>query len=363
MSEFTPSQLSLDPLPGPLRGGVLTIGNFDGVHLAHQRLLQECQRWAASAPGPVIAMTFEPHPVQILRPDLAPRRLTTVEEKIRLLKEHGAAHVLVAPTDAGLLDLDAEEFIRSVIVAKLAPSHIVEGDNFRFGKGRGGGTATLAAAASRYGFHVHIVDPVTILVPPEENADEVKGAGEGSTPSGSLTCVLEHGSPVASGKPGRPREAKVSSSLIRDCLNAGRVEMAALALGRFYSFRGEVVLGRRRGRRLGFPTANLRPEEVLIPAPAVYSGVAMVADSRFPAAISIGDNPTFGGEELQIEAHLIGFHGDLYGARIRLEFQRRLRSQRRFASAEALVEQLKQDVARVAANAALEPKPASATGI
>lgn len=310
---------SLDP---PLDGCVLTIGNFDGVHLAHRQLLAQASSFAADTGGPVAVLTFEPHPLTVVAPDRAPPRLATADEKLTLLEQAGADITVVAHSDARLLALEAERFVEEVIHKLFHPTHVVEGPSFGFGKGRRGTPALLKEMAPRFNFDVHIVEPVKV--------------------------AIDTGEPTM-----------VSSSLIRRLIGDGRVQQAAHCLGRPYALRGTVVEGDRRGRTIGFPTANLRSDDQLIPGEGVYAGAATVGDSHYDAAISIGSTPTFDGKETRVEAYLLNFEGDLYGQTLRLEFLSLIRPQMRFDSAEALTEQLHRDVQAVRSGQASQTESTS----
>ncbi len=305
----------IDAVSPPLAGCVLTIGNFDGVHRAHQQLLAQSGMYAAHTGGRVAVLTFEPHPLTVVAPHKAPARLSTQRQKVELLGRYGADVVVVARSEPSLLGLEAEEFIQRIIVDRFHPTHIVEGASFGFGRGRRGTTDMLAAAGHDAGFQVHVVDPVRLEIEPGE-------------------AVM------------------VSSSLVRSLLSVGKVRRAALCLGRPYALDGRVVHGRHRGRTLGFPTANVETTGQMTPADGVYAGVAFAAGVTRACAISIGTAPTFGEEGQRIEAHLLDFDGDIYDADVTLEFVDRLRDNRPFTGPDALIEQLNIDVARVRQTAA-----------
>ncbi|UCE61074.1 MAG: bifunctional riboflavin kinase/FAD synthetase [Phycisphaerales bacterium] len=300
----------IEAVAPPFPQSVLSIGNFDGVHRAHQQLLAQAGLFAANTGGPVVVLTFEPHPLVVVRPEKAPPRLSPAQEKLRYLAEAGADVVVVARSDHALLDLEAEAFIHEVIRERFNPTHIVEGPSFGFGKGRKGNPELLRDVAAGFGCEVHIVDPVTLQVT------------EGET-------------------------LLVSSSLIRGLIIQGKVHRAALCLGRPYTLVGTVGEGVRRGRTIGFPTANLEVEDQLIPADGVYAGRSIVRDTLHLSAISIGSAPTFGEGDRQVEAYLLDFDGDLYGEPLRLEFDRLLRPQRTYDSPEALIDQIRRDVQAV----------------
>lgn len=291
----------------------LSIGNFDGVHAGHRALLSRA-RTAVGAEGRVVALLFFPHPLTALDPARAPAMLTTLEERERLLREAGADKVVrLAPTP-DVLGLNPDQFVRT-IVDRFRPSIVLEGGDFRFGKGRSGDMRLLAELGSQHGFQVEEV------------------------PEQSFTMSDLTGAPA-------------SSTLIRWMLEHARVADAALALGRPHAMLGTVVRGDQRGRLLNMRTANL-DSPCLAPGDGVYAGVAQLADgARWPAAISVGTNPTFNGLSKRTEAHLIGWSGrqsalDEYGWPIRLEFHAWLRDQIRFEGMEPLIRQMQADLRRV----------------
>lgn len=300
----------LDQLQTPLDRSILTIGNFDGVHLAHQQLLAQAGLFAANTKSPVVVLTFEPHPLAIVAPGKAPARLTSLDEKLQLLESYGANMVVVARSEPELLGLEAEHFIHDLVQKNFHPTHIVEGPSFGFGKGRKGTPQLLKKCAAEFGCEVYILEPVTLQI----------DAGE---------------------------TLMVSSSLIRKLILEGKVRRAALCLGRSYSICSTVMKGDGRGRTLGFPTANLSPPDQLVPGEGVYAGKVAVDQKVYPAAISIGKTPTFKGHELRIEAHLLDFSGDLYDREIRVEFHHHLRDQKKFDSPDSLKKQLHLDIESV----------------
>lgn len=302
----------LDQLQTPFDRSILTIGNFDGVHLAHQQLLAQAGLFAANSKIPVVVLTFEPHPLTIVAPDNVPERLTTLDEKLRYLESAGADVVVVARSEPELFNLEAENFVRDIVQQNFHPTYIVEGPSFGFGKGRKGTPQLLKRCAAEFDCEVYILEPVMLQI------------DEGET-------------------------MMVSSSLIRKLLREGKVRRAAMCLGRSYSICSAVMKGDGRGRTLGFPTANLQtpsPDQ-LIPGEGVYAGKVTVDQKVYPAAISIGKTPTFDGDYLRIEAHLLGFSGDLYDREIRVEFHHRLRDQKKFDSPESLKKQLHLDIESV----------------
>lgn len=295
---------TLSELPAEVRGGALTIGNFDGVHLGHARLLDRLRRAAQAVGGPAVVFTFDPHPVRLLRPEQAPPPLTWTDRKAELLEELGVDVLVAYPTDEELLRYAPREFFDRIIVAQLGARALVEGPNFYFGHRREGTIATLRAFCEQAEIRLEIVEPVR---------------GEGDL---------------------------VSSSRIRAQIRQGDVGAARRMLTRPYRIRGIITHGAARGGRIGFPTANLEGTDTLVPAPGVYAGRALVADAHWPAAINIGPNPTFGELAYKIEVHLIGFSGNLYGQLIAVDFFERLRDIQPFPDVRALQEQLHRDVSR-----------------
>lgn len=300
----------LEAVDPPLTQSVLSIGNFDGVHRAHQQLLAQAGLFAANTGGPVVVLTFEPHPLSIVSPGKAPVRLSTYEQKLACLASAGVDITVVAKSEPSLLGLEVRAFVEEVVIKLFHPTHIVEGPSFGFGRGRKGTPEMLQRIAAGFDCEVHIVEPVTVQIE------------EGET-------------------------LLVSSSLIRGLISEGKVRRAALCLGRCYELVGTVVAGDRRGREMGFPTANIAVSDQLVPADGVYAGRATVRGETHPCGISIGTAPTFGGSERMIEAHLLDFAGELYDEVIRLEFALWLREQRTFDSADALADQLTCDIAAV----------------
>lgn len=298
----------------PLRAPAVAIGNFDGVHRGHQALVATTSRLAHAAGGQAVVLTFDPHPAQFFAPALAPPMLTTLERRLELLAEAGADAVVVEPFTNEFAALPADRFIAEVLRGDLDARHVVVGWDFTFGSGRQGNATMLASEGARLHMGVSIVPPVMV---------------------GGLVC---------------------SSTKIREFVLEGRVEGAAMLLGRPFELAGRVVHGAERGRTLGIPTANLDPEGDLLPKPGVYAAWACRVDAapppRLRAAVSIGTNPTFAGEgrgassAVTVEAHLLDFDGDLYGARLRLEFAGWVRAQRAFSSADDLVAEIRRDILR-----------------
>jgi riboflavin kinase / FMN adenylyltransferase len=287
----------------PLAGSVVTCGTFDGVHRAHQALVSQAVARAKELGATPVAYTFDPHPAKLLAPARAPMLLESVEERVRHLGELGIEVVVVEPFDAAFAAVSADEWVERYLVAKLAPKHLVIGANFSYGKARGGDPSHLRHAGERFGFGLDVVSLVRF--------------------DGEV----------------------VSSSRVRALLQAGEVEAAARLLGRPFAITGLVVEGDRRGRTIGFPTANLSPDAELVPVAGVYASRAELDDGRIIDAVTnIGMRPTFKGLDRRIEAHLLDFEGDLYGRRMRLGLIARLRDEQKFEGIEALTAQIRKDV-------------------
>lgn len=286
------------------QNGIAAIGNFDGVHLGHQQILKVLTERSSRHNCPSVVLTFEPHPIQILRPEAAPARLTTVEQKADLILKCGVDHVIAYPTDAQFLNLDPDQFFATIIREKLVARGLVEGPNFYFGKGRAGTIVVLQKLCEQHQMTLQIVQAA-------EN-----------------------------------QNAMISSSAIRHALVNGDIKTALTQLNRPYSITGRVATGAQRGRTLGYPTANLTHVQTLIPADGVYACRCEIESMKFPAAVSIGGNPTFNDQAQKIEAHIIGYQGDLYGASLEIEFLDRLRAMHHFSSTEDLKNQLAIDVRR-----------------
>jgi riboflavin kinase / FMN adenylyltransferase len=287
-----------------LRRPVVAIGNFDGVHRGHRAIFALVRELSAAESGESVVLTFEPHPVKVLAPALAPPLITTYARKLQLIGGCGLDVAVVQPFDEAFAGVAADEFIRDVLHRALGVRGVCVGPDFTFGRGRSGSPELLRAAGAELGFSVTIVPPQTI--------------------DGLV----------------------ISSSKVREFLLQGRVEAASRLLGREHELEGVVVRGAGRGRTIGVPTANLAPEGELIPQGGVYAGHVRLKDERRPAVINIGINPTFvHGGALTVEAHLLDFEGDLYGERLTFEFHARLRAERRFEEVPALVAQIRADIA------------------
>jgi riboflavin kinase/FMN adenylyltransferase len=301
-------------------GLVMSIGNFDGLHRGHRRIIDLAR--TLRGPAGICMVTFEPHPLTVLRPGHAPPRLTPLPLRIELMAELGVDHLAILPPTSSVLDLTAEAFWK-ILRDEVQPTHLIEGNSFNFGKNRGGNIGLLRKWSADSEIQLHIVDSVEV-------------------PLLDLKVV------------------PVSSSIIRWLIVCGRVRDAAICLGQPYALAGVVIKGFQRGRTIGVPTANLDCGEQLLPAEGVYAGRCKVDEKMYAAAISIGRLPTFGDDRLQVEAHLIGFDGDLYGKTLRVELIDWIREQQKFLGIDALKHQLGVDIEWSKARSMMDPSRAIA---
>lgn len=284
-----------------LKGSVVTLGNFDGVHFGHMKILSRVLGRARLLGVPAVVYTFEPHPLKVVAPHRSPQLLLDVNDKVRLLKETGIDCLVLARFTKGFAAKHPREFVEE----ELASNRVGEvwvGHDFSFGRGRTGTVEYLKELGNELGFKVVV-------------ASAHKRGGE-----------------------------VVSSSRIRGLVKDGKVEKAAALLGRRYSVRGRVVRGRKVGKGLGFPTANISVTSELLPGDGVYAGYAVVNGFRYDAAINVGSAPTFNVGGRRIEAHLLDFKGNLYGKRVEIVFVKKLRDVTAFASKQALVSQIERDI-------------------
>ena len=282
----------------------MTIGVFDGVHIGHQAVLTHVVDRARSMGVAAVAMTFDPHPIKLLRPGVAPRLLTTLEQRLALIAQTGIETSLVVPFTHRLARMSAADFVRDVLVDRLAVREVYIGDNFRFGADRGGDVELLTSMGAELGFEAAAAPIVE---------------AEGSV---------------------------VSSTRVRQAVADGRVEEVVALLGRSVFLDGAVLEGKRLGRTLGFPTLNIEVENELSPSNGVYiTAVHIPSFARtFPAVTNIGVRPTFNGGHRVVEAHILGNVGNLYGTHIRIQFVERIRDEVAFRTAAELVERMKEDV-------------------
>ena len=293
----------LESFPPDSAPSAVALGAFDGIHLGHRAILGTAVTQARHDTLRALACTFDRHPMEVLQPDRAPLPITTLEERLELIAETGIDTTVVIPFTPAVAGIEAQTFVRDVLVGTLKAREIVVGFNHRFGRGARGDAKLLEALAATLSFRAHIVPALMV--------DGVA----------------------------------VSSSEIRAALQRGDLPDAARLLGRPYSIRGEVVRGAGRGRTLGFPTANVKTDRPLGLPVGVYVCRLTVGGRQHQAVVNVGFRPTFGETELAVEAHVLDFTGDLYDERVTLTFVRRLREERKFPSVDALREQIALDVA------------------
>lgn len=292
----------LSSVPGPVH---LAIGFFDGVHAGHQEVIAHARRVAAGQGGTAVVATFEPHPQRFLRPESAPRLLTSTRHKAQIMERLGVSHLLIIPFDAVLAAQEPADFIAQIAAACRPLASITVGKSWAFGKGRAGNLATLTTLGRGHGFDAHGIAPVSV-------------GGE-----------------------------VVSSTRIRTAVECGDFETAATLLAREYSVLGTVKLGRQLGRRLGFPTANLTLESEQLPPIGVYAVRAMLDGQLLPGVANLGHRPTVDGTgERHLEVHLFDFDGDIYGRDMEVRFSQRLREEVRFESLDELKAQIARDAQR-----------------
>ncbi|HWQ54357.1 MAG TPA: bifunctional riboflavin kinase/FAD synthetase [Bryobacteraceae bacterium] len=298
---------SLDEVPADFGPSALTVGNFDGLHTGHRRIMQRVRAVAAERGLKTGVLTFDPHPTRVVAPSRAPRLITTPEQRAALMAEEGIEQVLILPFTWQTAQLSPENFVRRILVEKLGAKAVLVGDNFRFGHKQAGNTVVLAELGRRFGFTTEIISAITV------------------------------------------RGKVVSSSAIRALIESGNVSRAARLLGRPHSIVSDVVPGFGIGTRLTVPTLNLTPAGELLPSPGVYITRTTDNSRSWPSITNVGYRPTFDGRILTIETYLLEpLTGDS-PARIRLEFLRRVREERRFVNPETLREQILRDVRRAEA--------------
>ncbi|MGE0043562.1 MAG: bifunctional riboflavin kinase/FAD synthetase [Vicinamibacterales bacterium] len=284
---------------------VLALGNFDGLHRGHVKIIERVRRVASERGGTALVLTFEPHPPRVVRPEKAPPLLMTPAQKLEALERAGIQGVAVVRFTHDLSRWSPEEFVRRVLVEWLHVSEVWVGADFLFGRDRSGNFSVLRALGAELGFRAEKIDPI------------------------------------------RYKEFVVSSTRIRRLVAEGRVDEAGALLGRQVFLDGTVVAGARRGREIGFPTANIETENELIPPAGVYATTLTVDGVVHPSVTNIGVRPTFGGDgKTSIEAHVLGLDRDIYGRFVRLAFVQRLRDERKFADVDALKDQIAADVRR-----------------
>lgn len=288
-------------VPAELIGSVATIGNFDGVHLGHQALLQQLQQSAQDKNLPSVVISFEPLPLEVFSPQSAPPRLATLRDKLPLLAQFGVDYLMLLAFNRRMAAWDAPEFVQKILIDALKIQHLVIGDDFRFGSARGGDVHLLTQLGRQYGFSV--------------------------APSSTVLSA----------------DMRISSTRIRQALGAGEMTAAAQLLGRAYSMAGKVVHGDQRGRELGYPTANILLKRPKSPVNGVFVVRALVDGKWHNGVANVGSRPTVGGLDARLEVHLFDFHQDIYGKLLKVEFLAKIRAEQKFANLNQLTAAIAQD--------------------
>ncbi len=302
-------------VPFSARRGCIAIGNFDGVHRGHAHMLSELRQMSHRRKTAAVAVTFDPHPIAVLRPEFTPPVLTTISERISLLRNAGADEVVVLPVTTGLLQMTAEQFFEEVVCRQFEATGIVEGPNFHFGRDRRGDVLLLQSLCRDAGIECRVMESLD-----------------------------SHGE-------------MISSSRIREMLCQRSLSHAVDLLGHPYRVTGIVRQGAQRGRQIGFPTANLFSIQTLLPAHGVYAAITTLNGKVYPVAVSIGPNPTFGEHREKVECHIDGFSGDLYDKELHIDLLREIRPLQSFGSVTDLIQQIRADVDLCRDEAMRWPKP------
>lgn len=295
---------NLAKISSPFLNAVVTIGNFDGVHLGHQALFHEVIEKADDICGTSVAITFEPHPIRVLKGNGDPPLLTRFEQKAELIARSGIAELVCIPFTPEFASLSAESFVRDVLLRTIGMKAIVTGKDYSFGKNRTGNIDLLQSLARRCGFEVIVSD-----------------------------WILHSG------------EERISSTKIREYILSGEMDAARKMLGRHYQISGTVISGRNRGARLlGFPTANIALHDEVCPKTGVYAVTVECLEKVFWGVANIGYSPTFDDNLFTIEIHILDFHNDIYGKNIRVNIVERIRDEQKFASLNELTDQIREDI-------------------
>ena len=298
----------IENLQKPFRNPVVTLGNFDGIHLGHQRIFEKLKEEARKFAGESVVVTFEPHHLKILSPGQCPPLLTPFKKKMMLMEKVGVEKVLCIQFTKAFSEISAVEFVKNVLVEKVEAKKIIVGYNYRFGRGKIGNAESLKETCSHFGIEVKIMEALTV------------------------------------------DDTIVSSSKIRELIREGEVERASKLLGRGYPVMGQVIEGTKRGHVLGFPTANLNITEELYPKPGVYAVNVEWHEQNWKGLANIGFNPTFDGKALTLEVHILSFNNEIYGDEIQVSFVKRIRDEIRFHSQEELIGQIQKDIEWVKTN-------------
>ena len=294
--------IGIENIRRKFRNPALTLGNFDGVHLGHQKIFEAVKDEARKIDGEALVFTFDPHPLQVLAPERCPPPITPFKKKLMLLEQVGIDVIIVATFDLDLANIMPETFVKEILVDKIGAQKILVGYNYYFGKGRKGNVEMLIRLGQQLGFEVKVIDAV------------------------------------------RVNDTPVSSSKIRELIHGGEMRQAAQLLGRNYRLIGKVIWGTGRGKKLGCPTANLEIPNGLYPRTGVYAVEAIVGNRTYPGVANVGYNPTFGENPLSVEVHILDFKRDIYGEEIQLIFFDRIRKEETFEGPDSLVQQMKKDI-------------------
>lgn len=289
-----------EKFPSLPRNPIIAIGNFDGIHLGHQKILEFLVKKVRKHALFSLVLTFSPHPEKILG-EKRIKMIQTLDQRVKEIKRFGIKAVLIVPFDEKFSSLSSQDFIKRIVVNTLRAKAVIVGQNFHFGKNREGDISLLNRLASRYNFQVHSVPSVT---------------KEGKT---------------------------VSSSLVRSLLEDGKIEKANVLLGRLYEIEGKVIKGESRGKILGFPTANIKTKNEIIP-PGVFISTAEIESRTFLSLTNVGSRPTFNQQDTNIESYIINFNNNLYGKQIRINFIKKIRDETKFKTPDDLTQQIEKDL-------------------
>lgn len=290
-------------IKGEIKNPVVTLGNFDGIHLGHKTILNYVSAMADRTDGTAVVITFSPHPLKVLSPDLSPAMLTMFKKKVTLIRDEGIGLLVCARFSKRFADQHPRSFAEDVLVGKIGAKEVVVGYDYRFGKGREGTIDYLKKMGKEFGFAVTVIDAYKV--------------------GGEI----------------------VSSTAIRSFVEEGEIDKASRMLGRYYSIEGRVINGMKQGMAIGYPTANISTPSELLPRTGVYAANVNIENKRYNGVVNIGFNPTFKRDRLTIETHILEFKGDLYGCKMEIEFIGRIRNEQEFPSAEELAKQIRKDVA------------------
>ncbi|MDY6864202.1 MAG: bifunctional riboflavin kinase/FAD synthetase [Thermodesulfobacteriota bacterium] len=293
---------------------ILTIGNFDGVHKGHQKIFQEVKKLAQSLKGTSIVYTFFPHPLKVIGSEMGPPLITTFVEKLKMMELCGIDIVICENFTKEFAGISSQNFVKEILIEKIRVKEIIIGNDYRFGKGREGDAAYLKKLGDEYGFNIMEIPTITL--------------------NGTV----------------------VRSSVIRKLIKEGDIEKAGELLGRNYVVGGEVIEGKKRGKGIGFPTANIKPEKDLLPPSGIYAVWAFYQGNILPAVVNIGYNPTFQDKDLSVEVYILDFNQDMYHHHLEISFVKKLREEKRFSGSEELALQIKKDVEEAGKILKTQPK-------